>query len=622
MLSQAQFDDLVSRLTAESQTRPVAYKAKVALFAMAGYAYIFLVLVVLVVLLALLTVMLFAGKAAVVAIKLAIPLFIFVWIILRALWVRLSPPEGVPLSRAQAPALFDTISEIRAATRGPRTHQVLVTEDFNAAVTQIPRLGMFGWQKNYLIIGLPLMQALSPEQFKAVLCHEYGHLSRAHAKFGNWIYRLRLTWMRLMGALEDAQHRGAFLFRRFLRWYVPNFNAYSFVLARANEYEADAFAARVTGARTAASALSAVEVRARYLSDKYWPDIFSSANHAAAPAFAPYAGLPARYGAELSDSDAQAWLAQALRRQTGTDDTHPALADRLAALKQSAQLEALPAENAARHYLGSILDTLTNHFDAQWLERVKDGWQERHTYAQEAQAKLAALDEKAGTESLSAEDAWDRARWTEEFRSADAALPMYEAAAQNEQMAAAGHFSAGRLLLARDDASGVAHIEQAMVTNGWLTLAGCDLVIAFYVRTGDNRSAQPWRDKAAARAELEHAARQERANLPFSKKLYMKHDLDEQVLEPVRELLGTCADVAVAYVVRKKLTHLPDERLYIIGFRNRIFCRSKKRIEAVQQRLVSEVSYPGEFLVISVTGNNSPLGRIMKKIKGSKIYSR
>ncbi len=620
-LPQAQFDDLVARLTAESARAPGAYKAKVALLALTGYAYIFVVLLGLSVLTALLMVTLFAGKAGVLAFKLGIPLLILVWIILRALWVRLSPPEGLAITRAQAPALFDTIDEIRHATRGPRTHQVLVTDEFNAAVTQIPRLGLFGWPKNYLIIGLPLMQALSPLQFKAVLCHEYGHLSRSHAKFSNWIYRMRLTWLRLMGALEGAQHWGAFVFRRFVHWYVPYFNAYSFVLARANEYEADGFAARVCGAPAAASALSTVEVRARYVSERYWPDVYQSANRESMPSFAPFANLPARYGAGLSEADANTWLTQALRRKTGTDDTHPALADRLASLKQPAQLDPPPAESAARHYLGAALDPVTATFDAQWLERIKAGWQERHEYAQQAQRKLAELDDKAARETLSADEALNRAQWTEEFNSAAAALPLYEALAAQDDASADAHFAAGRLLLARDDIAGVARIEKAVALNHWLTLGACEHVIGFYVRNGDNLPAQPWRDRANARAAREDAARQERATLPF-KKVYVSHDLNAETLEAMRAVFADCPQIDCVYLARKTLEHFPEMPLYVIGFRNRRFQRSEKKIQAVQQRLVNELQCPGEFFVLSITGDNAPVAGILKKIEHAKIYPR
>ena len=43
---------------------------------------------------------------------------------------------------------------------------------------QLPRLGIFGWYRNYLIIGMPLMKSLTCEQFKAVLAHEFGHLAK------------------------------------------------------------------------------------------------------------------------------------------------------------------------------------------------------------------------------------------------------------------------------------------------------------------------------------------------------------------------------------------------------------------------------------------------------------
>src|SRR5262249_21700409 len=137
--------------------------------------------------------------------------------------------------------------------------------DFNAAVVQAPRLGLFGWYRNYLLIGLPLVKALTVEQFKAVLAHEFGHLSKGHGGMSNWIYRQRLRWSRLIAALEAAESWGVFLFRPFLRWYAPYFNAYSYPLARANEFEADATSARLASRQAAAEALTAVNVVGSYL---------------------------------------------------------------------------------------------------------------------------------------------------------------------------------------------------------------------------------------------------------------------------------------------------------------------------------------------------------------------
>ena len=48
--------------------------------------------------------------------------------------------------------------------------------------------------------------------------------------------------------------------RKALGWYVPYFNAYTFVLARANEYQADRASADLVGADVAAHALKRVNL--------------------------------------------------------------------------------------------------------------------------------------------------------------------------------------------------------------------------------------------------------------------------------------------------------------------------------------------------------------------------
>jgi len=84
----------------------------------------------------------------------------------------------------------------------------LITDDFNAAVVQIPRLGLLGWYRNTLLIGLPLMKALTRQQLAAVLAHEFGHLAGGHGRLGNWVYRLRFGWARLaQGAARPALAR-------------------------------------------------------------------------------------------------------------------------------------------------------------------------------------------------------------------------------------------------------------------------------------------------------------------------------------------------------------------------------------------------------------------------------
>ena len=258
-----EFETLVGRLEEQAKRNLAGYRTRVLLMALLGNAYLGVMLVLIALLVVAAAISVVWLKAA--GVKIAILMAVLLWLVLKALWVRLAPPEGTEITARDAPELFGMIEELRRALRSPRFHHVLVTDDFNAAVVQAPRLGLFGWYRNYLLIGLPLAKALTVEQFKAVLAHEFGHLSKGHGRISNWIYRQRLRWGRLMAALEAAESWGLVLFRPFLRWYAPYFNAYSYPLARANEFEADATSARLASRRAAAEALTAVNVVGSYL---------------------------------------------------------------------------------------------------------------------------------------------------------------------------------------------------------------------------------------------------------------------------------------------------------------------------------------------------------------------
>ena len=134
-----------------------------------------------------------------------------------------------------------------------------MTRSYNAAVVQQPRFAFFGWHRTYLMLGAPLMMGLDAAQFRAVLAHEIGHLSAAHGKLAAWVYRLRITWNQMLGVFQDgpAGKRISKLFE----WYLERFNAYTFVLSRLQEVEADRFAARLAGSRALADALVAITVQ-------------------------------------------------------------------------------------------------------------------------------------------------------------------------------------------------------------------------------------------------------------------------------------------------------------------------------------------------------------------------
>ena len=145
-----------------------------------------------------------------ILLKLGLPLLVFAWCSIRALWSTLPPPEGVAVERTDAPRLWAVIAELERELRTPRVHRVHLYEQFNAAMGQYPRLGLLGWHRNTLFLGMPWLLASTPEWVRAGIAHELAHLSRKH----NWT--TRLVW-RAQTSAERVQASLAATYRSSLR---------------------------------------------------------------------------------------------------------------------------------------------------------------------------------------------------------------------------------------------------------------------------------------------------------------------------------------------------------------------------------------------------------------------
>lgn len=609
---------LVTRLEAEAKRNPAGYRLRVILISLLGNLYLGVMLFAIALLLLIAAVSVIWLKAA--GVKIAIVVGVFLWMVLKALWVRLSAPQGTRITKREAPELFAMIDALRRQLRSPRFHHVLVTDDFNAAVVQAPRLGIFGWSCNYLLIGLPLAKALTVEQFKAVLAHELGHLSRGHGRMSNWIYRQRLRWSRLMATLESAESRGLFLFRPFLRWYAPYFNACSYPLARANEFEADATSARLASKGAAAQALTAVNVVASYLEERFWPQIVRRADDLPQPAFAPFAAMGARVSVELDAASVEAWLEQALARKTTLDDTHPSLTERLEALGEKPAL-ALPAPGlAADRLFGAALERITREFDQRWHDGILPSWQERHREMQEARKRLAELDARAAGGELSLQEAYDRALLTESAGGdAEGCIVQLRALHERAPDDPVLHYTLGVRLLARDDDSAMALLKRAMQRDAWETVRCAHALRDCCWRRGRKEEAHEWHRVMSERMELEQAAKKERDGVRTSEK-FERHELPAEALAKLQAQLSAIDGLRKAYFVRKRVKHMPERPCYVLGYtvRWRPFGR-KASVQAVLNRIQETVQFPGETLILNVEGGNAAFGRKFRWMRGSRI---
>jgi Zn-dependent protease with chaperone function len=616
-MTNAEFDALVTRLERQAGRSPTAYKLKLGAFAALGYAYVFGVLLVLVGIAVWSAIVIVVGKGGGL-IQLVIPLFVLIGVVLESLWVRLEAPRGLRVSRSDYPELFRIIDEIRKATAAPPAHEVLLTNELNAAIVQVPRLGLFGWQKNYMILGLPLLQMLSLDELKAVLAHERGHLSGAHGRFGSWIYRIRAGWARLADTLQRQEHWGRFMFVPFFNWYAPTFAAYSFVQARRQEYEADRAAAEAYGAAPLGHALVRLNLKGQELDNHYWPSIFKAADDSPTPAAAPYRGL---MSAERRGFVAEApeQLRQALELKTSTADTHPCLRDRLAALGRPPCVPPVLGASAAEHLFGASLGALVARFDAEWQTAVAEWWRGRYEHVKNGRAKLTAAATRPRAE-LNDVELYEYASLLEELDDAAKAFDIYRELVVERGARRGAKFSFARMLLLRNDESGIGLFEELMRDMPEATLPACDLIVGYLRSRGRQAEAQPYIDRYIARHEQEQRARAERETVRVKDK-FLPHTLSADALASLKEALARHRrQIKLAYLVRKQVPE-GEPPLHVVGVLRRSSLFKLESSEA-NRRLVNELAGEvrvAEVIFIWLNGEQRTFKKPFKRVAGSRI---
>lgn len=618
------FESLVSRLEQTALEHPQRYLASVLAVTLLGFgvlavAILFALVPALLLLLMLVAVVATGGKALILLLKLGKLIVLLIWpawvmvkASLQMLFTRFPRPQGRALTASEAPALFARIDELRRRMQGPRIHHVLLTEDLNAAIVQYPRLGLFGWEENYLMLGLPLLLAMSEEESLAVVAHEYGHLSGHHGRLGGFIYRFRSAWGRMQALSGQWQDWGSRLIARLFNWYAPYFNAYTFVLARQNEYVADRSSAEMAGADNAANALMRINIAAQFESEVFWPAVNRLVGEMPQPLASRYGYWTESMRERLDAASRGRYLESAGKQRTDYLDTHPALADRLRAIganmdAAAAANLAVPAHHAAEVWLGARLEPILGEFDRNWRDGVAEHWQERHAYLGDRHQSLAEL---KGKETLTPDERWQYIELLGELEPEHDRLPLLDEFLELAPEHGSALYQRGLALLGKGEATGIADLERVMELDAQAILPACEAAWRFY-RDLDPDIAERYRARWEERSNYEQRVRAEFQTLPSDATLGA-HQLDEETVAQIRAIVAANSKhVRRAYLLRRTLRTDSTLHDYVLAVDTNYWTFGDKGPEVVKR--LAQQTFPVDLFVVHLGGE--PYKRFRKWIK-------
>jgi len=588
------------------------YKLKLVGYALLGYAVIFSILAALFGLVGGLIGMAYLSTGMLLMLllkkKLILVLLPVIWVLIKALWVRFEAPSGYVVTAKEVPALFEELERLRRQLQAPKIHQVILTPELNASISQTPRLGIFGWQKNTLTLGLELLLVLSPEQTRAVIAHELGHLSGNHSRFKGWIYRARISWYNLMEAFQREDSWGAAMMRRFFDWYAPRFAAYSFALARSNEYEADAISAALTTPEVAGEALVYTHVTSPYIDSNYWDTFFEQADTTPAPAHGPWQGLHAfLQQSRPAAAQMEQMLQQELQQETGYANTHPALQDRLAALKVDPVLPVPVERTAALSWLGEQYQPIIEAFDTEWLDYYSERWQERYNYVQEQTGLLLALNDRDEV-TLSDEQLWQKALLTEEFRGSDAAFAVYHSYQQRYPEDPDAAFVLGRMLYHRDDEALLGQLKLALGRPRHV-IEACEYAYYYLLRHGRNEESVWWQQRAEEQQRIDAESEKERSELKPKDRLHQS-SIDAEARQQILAVLQAHPKVKAAWLAEKEVKHYADVPALALLVKLKGVLTDHDKVAA---EIADAMEADATFFVVPKTGDYKKLAKAIVK---------
>ena len=611
----------MSELTIDSATESVdSYRRKVMGMIALGYGYLAFVILLAAGVLVGIGAIAMSGTAGAVLVaktlKFTWPILIVLALIIRSIFVRVPKPDGTYLSGEEKQRVLDFIEPVRVEAGGPKIHDVILRTEVNAAVSQIPMFGFFGPTKNYLILGVPLLQTMSADEVRSVIAHEFGHLCHEDGRLGVWAYRLRETFGRAINAIHNNSGSSIANWSfKFFHWFYPKFDRLSFSLCRQQEYKADEVAARVTSKENVAAALQRLTfVEPSYA--KYWQEIWDQTKVSQRPESSPWSRLVPDIASEFDTTAGEVALKAELDRPTTDEDTHPATSDRISALGMTPFTTLEPVNQPAFEAIfAASAPELLKTMDNAWRDDVSDYWAQEHS---DWHTSLKTFEEQyAKRETLSEEDELNLVLLAERLDKLDEAKALIKAFVPKYITNPAGHFQLGRLLFEDDYTLAEAGFLECLKQDIEYFSAVQEWIAYHYEQAGHpERAEELLKEDEKSWNNIVDAANAEREQM-LATDTFTNPDITQEMLNELVSFIGTRLEIREAWLVEKEVQHFKHrpERLLLMRINE-----SHSNVNLSTDKYISEFLNTLEYHVPWMGG--SYLALVEKKSVWNDVISR
>jgi Zn-dependent protease with chaperone function len=635
-----------------AKTSPALYQLKIVSWAVLGYSFM---IVMPIILFSLILVLIFfavkfhLGVYAIKPLGLAvIAMLAAIGCYFKALFVPFPETEGIEIKAADYPDLFRQVREL-ASQVGVKIDRIYLDYQINAAVVERPRYGLLGFYENHLILGLPLMMILTPDEFRSVIAHEFGHLAGEHSRKTGWIYKMIGRWQSILQALSASDSLLLSINLRFFSWFYPYFQALASIVTRQHEREADRLAVSIAGADSHARSFLQIIVRSDRLSNYDTRELLRQYPYEGPVPNDFYRRLQEHMRAPIRDKIAAIDSVEAdLLSIPSPYDSHPPHAERIACCQKVSTLDNLlprlkaeklidrfglmdpVKETAIESFFGAQYEKLMEFCCQDFVKVNEENWKERSKNFKQMEERNAELEKKRSEgQTLTAEEELEMVVNVHLLKGVFEAAPLYEELHERypDNLEVSYQLAVHNYYEMHDKDRGRQLLEVVARGGKQFRSEACALLMSHFNKANDHAKYQEFEKLYNKYAEEDYFYQAERNQVSGADK-FKAHSASSEEVEKIRAAVALQPSVKAAYLIEKELKISPEDRLFVLVVRLKVDPEgfggdsNLTVAQATFNSLCTAVPFPAGGYIYIISSGSDALLKVVKSIDNALILGR
>lgn len=388
----------------------------------------------------------------------------------------------ISINKKKTPKLTALIHELEQHFNLYAIDTILLTDKYDISIHISPQYCLPHLGNTTLQIGLPLMQTVSADQFKALLIRQLGQLSLKNKPQLEQISLFKDIVNQYLIACRQSDNLFHKPFYYFFLYYQRFFNAISFYAIRMNELRADQYAIKSVSETFLSQTISQTILANHYLKNMFWVSMYKLQRQYSNKAIYPHANMAVSFAQSNNIDKSREIINHQFQQLHDFESPAPLLRTRLREL--GLESYSLPEEiesTAAIIYLSTALPKITKIFDKLWLQNIQEQ-QHSSILLDGNEQRLNLLTTKLTEQPLSAVETWELAVLTEKIKGYSFAIPIYKKILERNPQHAKSMFAIGRILLSYNDATGLNVLSKAVLIEPTMQKTADELIARYQSR--------------------------------------------------------------------------------------------------------------------------------------------